>query len=65
VEIAYIRKYLMNVLNLIRLLQPNIAGNARTDKLCILISQIIVAFSIQKGVQSYYPPPSLLLFKDF
>lgn len=54
-EIAYIWKYLMNMLNLIRLLQPNIAGNVRTDRLCILKSQIIVGFSMRKGVQNYYP----------
>lgn len=48
--IAYIWKRVKNMLNLIRSLQPNIAGNVRTDRLCILKSYIIAVFNIQKGV---------------
>lgn len=46
----------MNMLNWIRLLQPNRAGNIRNGRVHIVKSQIIAVFNIQKGVQNYWHP---------
>lgn len=61
VGIHHAWKYLMNMLNLVRLLPHNIMGKVRVNSLYVLKSHITVVFSVQKGVLNCFLPPGCFL----